>query len=116
MYLRRPVSGWYMQERKGVAMTARDERSEPTGSGGVDRRTFLKYGALTGAALFASLGMGPAYVLIASLYVTSTLLTLRISPVSTKISYTHSLCQLQVRQDQSLQRAAASGELCRHAQ
>jgi len=35
-------------------MTARDERSEPTGSGGVDRRTFLKYGALTGAAAAAS--------------------------------------------------------------
>jgi predicted MFS family arabinose efflux permease len=33
-------------------------------------------GALSGAGLFASLGMGPAYVVIVSLYVTSTLLTL----------------------------------------
>ncbi len=33
-------------------------------------------GALSGAGLFASLGMGPAYVAIVSLYVLSTLLTL----------------------------------------
>src|SRR5664279_2644321 len=33
-------------------------------------------GALSGAGLFASLGMGPAYVAIVSLYVASTLLTL----------------------------------------
>jgi hypothetical protein len=33
-------------------------------------------GALSGAGLFASLGMGPAYIAIVSLYVTSTLLTL----------------------------------------
>src|SRR3954462_260061 len=33
-------------------------------------------GALSGAGLFAALGMGPAYVAIASLYVISTLLTL----------------------------------------
>jgi len=33
-------------------------------------------GALSGAALFAALGMGPAYVAIVSLYVLSTLLTL----------------------------------------
>jgi MFS family permease len=33
-------------------------------------------GALSGAGLFASLGMGPAYVAIVSLYVVSTLLTL----------------------------------------
>jgi MFS family permease len=33
-------------------------------------------GALSGAALFAALGMGPAYVAIVSLYVVSTLLTL----------------------------------------
>ena len=33
-------------------------------------------GALSGAGLFAALGMGPAYVAIASLYVVSTLLTL----------------------------------------
>jgi MFS family permease len=35
-------------------------------------------GALSGAGLFAALGMGPAYVAIASLYVLSTLLTLGI--------------------------------------
>ena len=35
-------------------------------------------GALSGAGLFASLGMGPAYVAIVSLYVISTLLTLRV--------------------------------------
>jgi MFS family permease len=33
-------------------------------------------GALSGAALFAALGMGPAYVAIVSLYIVSTLLTL----------------------------------------
>src|SRR5207244_13305544 len=33
-------------------------------------------GALSGAGLFAALGMGPAYVAIVSLYVVSTLLTL----------------------------------------
>ena len=33
-------------------------------------------GALSGAGLFASLGMGPAYVAIVSLYIASTLLTL----------------------------------------
>jgi hypothetical protein len=33
-------------------------------------------GALSGAGLFAALGMGPAYIAIASLYVVSTLLTL----------------------------------------
>jgi MFS family permease len=33
------------------------------------------FGALSGAGLFASLGMGPAYMAIVSLYVTSTLLT-----------------------------------------
>jgi MFS family permease len=35
-------------------------------------------GALSGAGLFASLGMGPAYVAIVSLYILSTLLTLRV--------------------------------------
>jgi MFS family permease len=35
-------------------------------------------GALSGAGLFASFGMGPAYVAIASLYIFSTLLTLRV--------------------------------------
>ena len=41
-------------------------------------------GALTGAGMFAALGMGPAYVLIACLYVVSTILTLCISPASEK--------------------------------
>ena len=35
-------------------------------------------GALSGAGLFAALGMGPAYMAIVSLYVISTLLTLRV--------------------------------------
>ncbi|ETR74809.1 arabinose ABC transporter permease [Afipia sp. P52-10] len=39
-------------------------------------------GALTGAGMFAALGMGPAYIVIASLYVASTILTLCISPSS----------------------------------
>jgi MFS family permease len=43
-------------------------------------------GALTGAGMFAALGMGPAYVLIASLYITSTILTLCISPKSENVS------------------------------
>ena len=34
-------------------------------------------GALTGAGLFAAVGMGPAYLAVASLYVTSVLLTLK---------------------------------------
>jgi predicted MFS family arabinose efflux permease len=41
-------------------------------------------GALTGAGMFAALGMGPAYIVIASLYVISTILTLCISPASEK--------------------------------
>jgi predicted MFS family arabinose efflux permease len=41
-------------------------------------------GALTGAGVFAALGMGPAYVVIASLYVISTILTLCISPSENK--------------------------------
>jgi len=41
-------------------------------------------GALTGAGMFATLGMGPAYVLIACLYIVSTILTLCISPASEK--------------------------------
>jgi predicted MFS family arabinose efflux permease len=41
-------------------------------------------GALTGAGMFAALGMGPAYVLIASLYIVSAVLTLCISPASEK--------------------------------
>jgi predicted MFS family arabinose efflux permease len=41
-------------------------------------------GALTGAGMFAALGMGPAYMVIAGLYVVSTLLTLCISPASEK--------------------------------
>lgn len=41
-------------------------------------------GALTGAGMFAALGMGPAYIVIASLYVVSTILTLCISPASEK--------------------------------
>jgi predicted MFS family arabinose efflux permease len=43
-------------------------------------------GALTGAGMFAALGMGPAYVVIASLYIISTILTLCISPASEKAS------------------------------
>jgi len=43
-------------------------------------------GALTGAGMFAALGMGPAYVMIACLYLTSTILTLCISPKSEKVS------------------------------
>ena len=43
-------------------------------------------GALTGAGMFAALGMGPAYVLIACLYLVSTILTLCISPASEKTS------------------------------
>jgi predicted MFS family arabinose efflux permease len=43
-------------------------------------------GALTGAGMFAALGMGPSYVLIACLYVVSTILTLCISPKSEKVS------------------------------
>lgn len=39
-------------------------------------------GALTGAAMFAALGMGPAYIVIAALYVGSTILTLCISPAA----------------------------------
>ncbi|MDQ8728715.1 MFS transporter [Bradyrhizobium sp. LHD-71] len=39
-------------------------------------------GALTGAGMFATLGMGPAYIAIASLYVLSTILTLCISPAA----------------------------------
>jgi MFS family permease len=39
-------------------------------------------GALSGAGLFASLGMGPAYVAIVSLYILSTLLTLRVVALS----------------------------------
>jgi predicted MFS family arabinose efflux permease len=35
-------------------------------------------GALTGASLFAALGMGPAYTLVATLYVASLVLTLRV--------------------------------------
>jgi predicted MFS family arabinose efflux permease len=41
-------------------------------------------GALTGAAMFAALGMGPAYMVIAGLYVVSTILTLCISPAAEK--------------------------------
>jgi predicted MFS family arabinose efflux permease len=41
-------------------------------------------GALTGAGMFAALGMGPAYVVIACLYIASTILTLCISPASEK--------------------------------
>jgi MFS family permease len=41
-------------------------------------------GALTGAGMFAALGMGPAYVVIACLYAVSTMLTLCISPASEK--------------------------------
>jgi predicted MFS family arabinose efflux permease len=41
-------------------------------------------GALTGAGMFAALGMGPAYVVIACLYLVSTALTLCISPASEK--------------------------------
>jgi predicted MFS family arabinose efflux permease len=41
-------------------------------------------GALTGAGIFAALGMGPAYVVIACLYVVSTILTLCISPAAEK--------------------------------
>jgi predicted MFS family arabinose efflux permease len=41
-------------------------------------------GALTGAGMFAALGMGPAYVVIASLYIVSTILTLCISPAAEK--------------------------------
>ncbi|MEA2795332.1 MAG: hypothetical protein QOI87_2712 [Bradyrhizobium sp.] len=39
-------------------------------------------GALSGAGLFAALGMGPAYAAIVSLYVVSTLLTLRVVALS----------------------------------
>jgi hypothetical protein len=38
-------------------------------------------GALTGAGLVATLGMGPAYLVVASLYTTSFLLTLRAGSV-----------------------------------
>ena len=41
-------------------------------------------GALTGAGMFAALGMGPAYVVIACLYAVSTILTLCISRASEK--------------------------------
>lgn len=41
-------------------------------------------GALTGAGMFAALGMGPAYMMIVSLYITSTILTLCISPKAEK--------------------------------
>ena len=40
-------------------------------------------GALSGAGLFAALGMGPAYMAIVSLYVVSTLLTLCVVAPST---------------------------------
>jgi predicted MFS family arabinose efflux permease len=43
-------------------------------------------GALTGAGMFAALGMGPAYVVIACLYTVSTILTLCISPASDRKS------------------------------
>jgi predicted MFS family arabinose efflux permease len=43
-------------------------------------------GALTGAGMFAALGMGAAYIVIAGLYVASTILTLCISPSSEKKS------------------------------
>jgi len=40
-------------------------------------------GALSGAGLFAGLGMGPAYIAIVGLYIVSTLLTLRVVAPST---------------------------------
>ena len=41
-------------------------------------------GALTGAGVFAALGMGPAYIIIACLYIVSTALTLCITPSENK--------------------------------
>jgi predicted MFS family arabinose efflux permease len=41
-------------------------------------------GALTGAGVFAALGMAPAYMLIACLYIVSTMLTLCISPATAR--------------------------------
>lgn len=41
-------------------------------------------GALTGAGMFATLGLGPTYMAIASLYIAATVLTLCISPAADK--------------------------------
>src|SRR3977135_741938 len=53
-----------------------DQRIGAISISGTTTDTARIAGALSGAGLFAALGMGPAYVAIVSLYVVSTLLTL----------------------------------------